>query len=258
MAHQPSKAEGLAEIGATLCRSLADLAFSAPVSSVYNPLEYAWAGYRAYLEYAEHQAPVLLVGMNPGPWGMAQTGVPFGDAQMVKTWLGITAPIKKPAHEHPKRPVLGFECPRGEVSGQRLWGWARERFGPPESFFQNFFVGNYCPLSFMEASGKNRTPDKLPLTERKALFARCDQALNETVRLLAPKWVLGIGKFAATRAEAACQGIDVRIASVPHPSPASPLANKGWGRLINARLDELGCCPATTFTSPKKGIPATE
>ena len=248
MAHQPSKAEGLAEIGATLCRSLADLAFSAAVSHVYNPLEYAWGGYRAYLEYAEYQAPVLLVGMNPGPWGMAQTGVPFGDAQMVKTWLGITAPIQKPTPEHPKRPVQGFDCPRGEVSGQRLWGWARERYGSPESFFQNFFVGNYCPLSFMEASGKNRTPDKLPLTERKALFVRCDQALNETVRLLAPKWVLGIGKFAAARAEAACQGRDVRIASVPHPSPASPLANQGWARLINARLDELGCCPATTVT----------
>ncbi|ACV68619.1 uracil-DNA glycosylase family protein [Desulfohalobium retbaense] len=231
----------LADIALRLCHSLSSLSFSAPVTHVYNPLEYAWRGYRSYLEYAAWQPPILLVGMNPGPWGMAQTGVPFGDKDLVSSWLGITAAVNRPPREHPKRPVQGFDCPRGEVSGQRLWGWARDRFGSPERFFQKFFVANYCPLSFMEESGRNRTPDKLPVAERKTLFHTCDSALEETVRLIAPEWVLGIGKFAAGRAAAACRELDVRIESVPHPSPASPLANQGWSRLMDARLAELGC-----------------
>src|SRR5688572_32536315 len=95
--------------------------------------------------------------MNPGPFGMAQTGVPFGDVAMVRDWLGIVAAVAKPRDEHPKRPVLGFECQRSEVSGARLWGWARARFGTPQRFFERFFVANYCPLAFMESSGANRT-----------------------------------------------------------------------------------------------------
>jgi len=42
--------------------------------------------------------------MNPGPWGMAQTGVPFGEINAVKDWLGINAEVDKPQKQHPKRP----------------------------------------------------------------------------------------------------------------------------------------------------------
>ena len=80
----------------------------------------------------------LLLGMNPGPWGMAQTGVPFGTVSRVRDWLGIEAPVERPANEHPRRPVLGFGTERDEVSGLRVWGWAQARWGTPERFFERF------------------------------------------------------------------------------------------------------------------------
>ena len=177
--------------------------------------------------------------MNPGPFGMVQTGVPFGDVAMVRDWLGITAPVGKPRNEHPKRPVAGFACQRSEVSGARLWGWARDRFGTPERFFRRFFVVNYCPLAFVESSGRNRTPDKLAAAEQEALGAACDVALRDIVAALEPRIVVGVGGFAERRARAAL-GDTVAIGTILHPSPASPLANRGWATTIEKQLDALG------------------
>ncbi len=217
------------------------LRFAPPVDYVYNPLDYAWAPHCAYLErYARGHPAVLLLGMNPGPFGMAQTGVPFGDMPMVRDWLGIEAAVGRPAREHPKRPVAGFACHRREVSGQRLWGWARDRFGTPEQFFSRFFVANYCPLAFLEDSGRNRTPDKLPRSERDALFLACDVALQRLVQTLRPRHVVGIGGFAAQRAVAALDGAGVELGTAPHPSPASPIANRGWAAQMDRALETLG------------------
>ena len=177
--------------------------------------------------------------MNPGPFGMAQTGVPFGEVTLVRDWLGIEAPVGRPRREHPRRPVAGFACTRSEVSGRRLWGWARERFETPQRFFERFFVVNYCPLAFMEESGRNITPDKLPRAERERLFAVCDRALARTVKALRPGVVVGIGKFAADRAAAALQRSGVAIGTAPHPSPASPAANRGWAAQMERALRDL-------------------
>ncbi len=231
----------LVEIARRLRADVTRLEFSPPVAYVYDPLEYAWAPHRAYLErYGNGHPEVLLVGMNPGPFGMAQTGVPFGDVTLVREWLGIEAPVARPPREHPKRPVQGFACRRGEVSGQRLWGWARERFGAPQRFFARFFVANYCPLAFMEASGRNLTPDKLPRAEREPLFDCCDLALRRTVERLQPRDVVGIGAFAAQRAQLALADLDVKVGAVPHPSPASPAANRGWAASMDRALAGLG------------------
>jgi single-strand selective monofunctional uracil DNA glycosylase len=234
----------LVDIASRLRDEVRGLRFAAPVAYVYNPLEYAWAPHRAYLErYGAGRRPVVLLGMNPGPFGMAQTGVPFGDVELVRGWLGIEAPVAPPAREHPKRRVAGFACRRREVSGQRLWGWARDAFGTPERFFARFFVANYCPLAFVEASGRNRTPDKLPREERAALFAACDRALQATVARLRPEHVIGIGRFAADRAADALAGTAVRLGVVPHPSPASPAANRGWADQMRRALEALGVGP---------------
>lgn len=224
-----------------LRRSVDSLAFSEPVAYVYNPLDYAAEPHGAYLErFGRGRREVLLVGMNPGPFGMVQTGVPFGDVGMVRDWMGIDGAVGRPPREHPKRPVQGFACPRGEGSGRRLWGWARERFGPAEDFFARFYVANYCPLAFFEESGANRTPDKLPKAEREALFAACDRALVDTVEVLEPELVVGIGRFAERRAAAALQDRDVPVGMVLHPSPASPKANQGWVEQAERDLRELG------------------
>ncbi len=224
-------------IAARLAERCATLAFAAPVAYVYHPLEYAWEPHRRYLErYACRGATDLLLGMNPGPFGMVQTGVPFGDVELVRGWLGIEAPVGRPDNEHPRRPVLGFRCPRGEVSGRRLWGWARDRFGSPQRFFARYFVWNYCPLAFLEAGGRNRTPDKLPAAERAALYAPCDEALRALVAVVGPRRVVGIGRFAAARAAAALAGNAVEITAAPHPSPANPAANRGWPAIFEEAL----------------------
>jgi single-strand selective monofunctional uracil DNA glycosylase len=178
--------------------------------------------------------------MNPGPFGMAQTGVPFGDVEMVSGWMGISATVTQPAIPHPKRPVSGFACTRREVSGSRLWGWARQRFRSPGAFFKSFFVLNYCPLVFMEAGGRNRTPDKLALAERNRLFRICDQALAEIVDTLAPQWVVGIGAFAEKRIQAVFNGVALKIGRITHPSPANPRANRGWAQVIESELAAMG------------------
>ncbi|MFP4560079.1 MAG: uracil-DNA glycosylase family protein [Thiohalorhabdus sp.] len=221
--------------------SVDSLTFSEPVAYVYNPLDYATEPHGLYLErFGRGRGRVLLVGMNPGPFGMVQTGVPFGDVGMVQDWMGIFGAVGRPPREHPKRPVQGFDCTRREGSGRRLWGWARERFGPAEAFFARFYVANYCPLAFFEESGANRTPDKLPKAEREALFAVCDRALVATVDLLEPELVVGIGRFAERRAVAALQERDVPVGMVLHPSPASPKANQGWAEQAERDLRALG------------------
>lgn len=229
------------EIALELSAAVAGLRFGAPVTHVYNPLQYAWEPHAAYLtRYGAGSREVVLVGMNPGPFGMAQTGVPFGEVGLVRDWLRLGGEIGKPRREHPRRPVEGFSCPRSEVSGRRLWGWAQRRFGSPEAFFARFFVANYCPLLFLEESGRNRTPDKLPAAEAALLFGACDRALRLTVELLAPRFVLGIGRFAERRARMALSGLPVEIAGILHPSPANPLASRGWEEALERRLAKLG------------------
>jgi single-strand selective monofunctional uracil DNA glycosylase len=230
----------IAAISERLSSALDQLSFAPPVTHVYNPVAYASVPHRAYLErFARPGCDALLLGMNPGPWGMAQTGVPFGEVESVRDWMGITGAVKPPGNEHPKRPVQGFDCTRSEVSGRRVWGWAKERFGTPDAFFDRFFVWNYCPLSFMEESGKNRTPDKLPVAERDAVYALCDAALAEVVAQLSPGRVIGIGAFAQTRAQRAL-GDAVEVGRILHPSPASPVANRGWSQQAEQQLAEQG------------------
>jgi single-strand selective monofunctional uracil DNA glycosylase len=231
----------LISISHDLARQVRRLRFAAPVSHVYLPLDYAAAPHEAYLRsYGQPPRKVVLVGMNPGPFGMVQTGIPFGDVSMVRDWLGLDGPVGKPDREHPRRPVLGFGCLRSEVSGTRLWGWARDRFVTPARFFARFFVANYCPLAFFEASGRNRTPDKLPAGEQAPLFAACDQALRRLVEAMQPTHVVGVGSFAGKRARMALHGFDVVVGTILHPSPASPLANRGWAAAAARQLSALG------------------
>ncbi len=231
----------LTEISDDLSAELASLTFSSPVEYVYNPLEYAREPHVRYLErYGGGSPEVLFIGMNPGPWGMAQTGVPFGAVSAVRDWLRLDGDVGHAPREHPKRPVLGFECTREEVSGARVWGWARDAFGSPERFFARFFVGNYCPLLFLEEGGRNVTPDKLKAAERDALLPPCDRALRRLAAALEVRLVVGVGVWAEKRARVALDGSGVEIRRVLHPSPASPAANRGWAEAATRQLAEMG------------------
>ncbi len=231
----------LLAIADELSASLARMRFSGAVTHVYNPLEYAREVFGEYARrYGAATKEAVLVGMNPGPWGMAQTGVPFGEVSVVRDWMKLAGTIGKPPREHPARRVLGFDCPRSEVSGKRLWGWAQQQFETPQRFFQRFYVANYCPLLFMESSGRNLTPDKLSALERAALEAACDAALRKTVELLQPRFVIGVGNYAEKCARRSLARMNVNIGRILHPSPASPSANKDWAAQAAKQMKELG------------------
>lgn len=216
------------------------LTFAPPVSHIYNPLAYAWAPHELYLRrYAAGRKKLIFVGMNPGPFGMVQCGVPFGEIAAVRDWMGIEASIAQPAQSNPKRPIEGFACTRSEVSGRRLWGLFQQRFGSAEVFFAEHFVANYCPLAFFD-QGRNLTPDKLPPNEAGPLYAACDAHLRQLVAALDAEWVIGIGSFAEARAAQALAGSGVRIGRILHPSPASPAANRGWAEAASKQLRDLG------------------
>lgn len=220
--------------------------FDLPTAAyVLNPLRYAWGPHRQYVQrYGAGRKRVVLVGMNPGPWGMAQTGVPFGEVAAVRDWLRIDAAVDRPAREHPKRPIRGLACGRSEVSGRRLWGLFRERCGDADAFFAQHYVANYCPLLFLEAGGRNLTPDRLPVAEREPLEAACDAHLARLVAAMRPTYLVGIGRFAADRCRrvinAAYEADPPQIVQVLHPSPASPAANRGWADQAAAQLIEAG------------------
>ncbi|HVV02530.1 MAG TPA: uracil-DNA glycosylase family protein [Verrucomicrobiae bacterium] len=235
------RAQRLIAAAALLRDKVGRLQFKPPVAHVYNPLDYAWKAHELYLKkFGRNAKRVVFLGMNPGPFGMVQTGVPFGEVSAVRDWLGLKCSIAGPEMYHPKRPVSGFDCARSEVSGARLWGLFAARFGACENFFREHFVVNYCPLAFVEESGRNRTPDKLPEHERESLFAWCDQHLRSVLDVLEPEFVVGVGEFAAKRAELVCAGRAVRISRVLHPSPASPAANRDWAGMATRQLIECG------------------
>ena len=236
-----------------LARETDTLVFRAPTACTYNPLVYARRSHEAYLSrYARQGVEALLLGMNPGPWGMAQTGVPFGEVELVRTFLGIEARVDQPPRVHPQRPIEGFACTRSEVSGRRVWGWVQDRFGSADAFSDRFLVANYCPLVFMEASGKNRTPDKLPAAERERLFAVCDEALRRLVAWCRPRRVIGVGAFAAARARAALGADGPPVASILHPSPASPAANRGWAEQVERQFAAHGVVLPRRGSGPRR------
>jgi single-strand selective monofunctional uracil DNA glycosylase len=231
----------LESIANDLVKALRPLKFGPPITHVYNPLEYARESLMQYhAKFATTPKEVVFLGMNPGPWGMAQTGIPFGELNAVSDWMKIEAPVGTPPEMHPKRPVTGFACTKSEVSGRRLWGWAQKTFKTPDRFFKRFFVANYCPLLFIEKSGRNRTPDQIRAAERKPLQEICDRALRRTVEYFNPRYVVGVGKFAEKRARAAIENRKVKIGVITHPSPANPQANRGWESLITEQFADLG------------------
>ena len=233
-------ADALVDAARELSARVERLDFAAPVSHRYNPLDYAWAPHEMYLRrYGANRKKVVFIGMNPGPFGMVQCGVPFGEIAAVRDWMGIEAKVDKPAMENPRRPIEGFSCTRSEVSGRRLWALFQQRFGTAEALFAEHFVANYCPLAFF-AHSRNLTPDKLPVAEAAPLYAACDDHLRQLVAILKPQSVIGIGGFAEARAALALSGMNVSIGKVLHPSPASPAANRGWAEAATRQMTALG------------------
>ena len=218
------------------------LDFSTWANYTYHPLNYAWDSYKMYVEHwGGGKKKVLFLGMNPGPWGMAQTGIPFGEVEKVRHFLRVETTVNTPGLMCPQRPVEGFACARSEVSGKRLWGLFQARFKSPQAFFENHFVLNFCPLLFLKTEGKrcvNLTPDKMPQALWKSLQEVCQQHLKKVVEHLQITYLVGVGAFATKMAKAVPD--PPRIVRLLHPSPASPAANKDWAGQATKTLEEAG------------------
>ncbi|MBQ6772842.1 MAG: hypothetical protein IJP48_02145 [Synergistaceae bacterium] len=239
------KADKILKIYKQLSEDVNKLTFSVPVVSVYNPLSYAWHGFEKYISFMSDDVKYIFLGMNPGPWGMAQTGVPFGEVDAVKNFLGINdLSIRKPLNELNEYPVKGLECTRSEVSGKRLWGLFKQRYDDSSKFFRENFVLNYCPLLFLSGRpgghARNFTPDKLNMIERRKLFTLCDNCLRHVIEIIKPEVLIGVGVFAASKAEDVLKGFDIRIIKILHPSPASPKSNNDWAGKVTRQLIEFG------------------
>jgi single-strand selective monofunctional uracil DNA glycosylase len=246
--------ENLISASRRLAAGCERIRFHDPVRFVYNPLVYARDGYEKYIRtWGTGKKHVIFLGMNPGPWGMAQTGVPFGEVSAVRDWLGIRARILPRSKTHPRVEITGFDCHRSEVSGKRLWGLIRARYGSPGEFFSSQLVVNYCPLLFLDVSGRNLTPEKLRQPDRQALLLECDAHLRAVVKALAPRWLVGIGKFAQGRLASMQRKEgweEVTVVEIPHPSPASPAANRDWAGSVTAILTNSGVWSRFSETTP--------
>jgi single-strand selective monofunctional uracil DNA glycosylase len=93
---------------------------------------------------------------------------------------------------------------------------------------------------FFDRKGTNITPNQLKVADRKPLLEACDRALRSMAAIWQPRYVVGIGKFAFERAQAALNGLEVIIGPVTHPSPANPKANRGWEEAATMQMKAIG------------------
>ncbi len=273
--HQDNRAadfsERLKQRTAELSEEL-DAIGAPPGIVVYNPLAYARPAHEAYLDLFRGPRRIVIAGMNPGPWGMVQTGVPFGNvghARQIVTLRSILPEtpldhlVSTPSLALASRPVLGYRCVRDEVSGRRLWEGLCPLWAPPEEEAQaldlipgynrsrdllrrmlgEVFVMNLCPLAFFEDGPRatNVTPDKLPTAWRDRFVgdsSPCHSYFSHILDTFRPEVVLVMGDW-VERTVRRWSG-EARLVRLPHPSPANPAANRGWAAAAQRILREAG------------------
>jgi len=230
----------LTAIAHNLSQQLNPLKFTGAVHTIYNPLAYAWQQHQTFLErFDPGDRPVMFLGMNPGPFGMAQTGVPFSDPSIAQQLFGIDCDFTAPTVQHPKRPIMGKLSTRKEGSGGRLWRWVVDYFGDIDNFTNQVLIWNYCPLCFLNQNGANLTPDKLIKKDQEKLYKKCDLALRAVAENKKVRTVVALGRFAEERSKIALNGTDTQIIYLLHPSPANPRANREWPQLATGLMQQL-------------------
>ncbi|XP_059053181.1 single-strand selective monofunctional uracil DNA glycosylase-like isoform X1 [Achroia grisella] len=202
------------------------------VQCIYNPTIYARNTFEQYVrKYCNTKKKVMFFGMNPGPWGMSQTGVPFGEVASVRDWLHIIGPVGKPPTELSNRQVNGFNCKRPEISGKRFWGLFKKICRNPENFFHSSFVYNYLPQQWMKNSGANVTPGEFSASDMRPLYAICDPIFVKVLEIYEVETIIAVGKFCEKRAQKAIKqylpNATIQIFYLPHPSPRS-VNNTNW------------------------------
>ena len=264
----------------------------AGVSHVYNPLRYMWPAHERFLSrhYVTDRASApdgrldfyepagatrprryLILGMNPGPHGMVQTGLPFGDVVNAAAMLGYRTGDQVPAPDlagvelHPSRPVIGLSATRREASGERLWGGLAAIFGGLEQTLAACFAANYCPLAYFadDAQGTNVTPEDFGKKTIKGepnprhdpgyaaeLDKVCLPYLVRVARAMRVEVILAVGRYAEAKANiiAALQPDDSRparpkVVYLTHPSPLATRSAGEWATMARHALENAGALP---------------
>ena len=220
---------------------------------VWNPGRYGERWHRRFREtYPPGPNPVLLLGLNPGPYGMGQTGIPFTDIRRLESDLPELAARLRTDGESIGLPGLAPPDLRRrldrtfESSSIRVYRFLRLAGGSAGAGWRRVVAANPCPMLFMEGT-VNRTPADLRRALRKrggrlervtARLEECDQlrreCAREAVRVLEPRGVILLGR----NIQEALAG-DPSLGAVPggvlaweHPARAVPDA---WaGGLVRA------------------------
>ncbi len=81
--------------------------------------------------YGDNERRRLILGINPGRFGAALSGVPFTDFKRLEAFCGISAEGQR-AHE-----------PSSEFIYAMITA-----MGPVEDFYKRFYINSVCPLGF--------------------------------------------------------------------------------------------------------------
>ncbi len=165
--------ERLETIVGDLINGLRPLKFGPPVSHVYNPLEYARETYRQYFaKYAFSPKEAVFIGMNPGPWGMAQTGIPFGEINAVRDWMKINAPDR----------CWDLHAPEAKLAAPVYGGGLKVRFKPPIDFSGASLLPIIAPCSSSktaaETARRTKSGPRSAIRWKRYVIRRCGERLN--------------------------------------------------------------------------------
>lgn len=231
---------------------------------VVNPGSYGERWHARFRRtYPLRRNPLLFCGLNPGPYGMAQTGVPFTDLKRLRAELprlateleatgsALVPPGLAPA---PLRPFLTRTFESSSVRVYRFLALVRET---AEAALRDVVFVNPCPLLFVERrSGENRTPADLPRELRRAagtaragleraarLMAAFDAArlevVTRAVERLEPRGAVLLGRdVAAVIGDSLRARLGARaVVEWEHPARAVP---DRWARGLASELRRRG------------------
>lgn len=196
---------------------------------IYNPLEYCLDPFIQYLEKGGEKRDIVFLGMNPGPFGMMQNGIPFGASNFVNNYLNIEKDFDKQKieKEHPKYKIIGKNIERQEISGTKLWGLIQSFYPDSNTFLENQIVLNYLQLAILDKEkGKNITPDKLNKDVRTKIENICDNQLREILDILESKVLIGVGKYSYDSLLRVKK--NEKVIKINHPSPLNARYFKTW------------------------------
>lgn len=225
---------------------------------VWNPGRYGASWHRRFRRMVPLESnPVILFGLNPGPYGMAQTGIPFTDVKRLRerlprlaASLEIHGPVEVPGLAPPSlRPFLTRSF---ESSAVRIYRFLDLAWGSAEEGWRKVGVANPCSLLFMDAAGKNRTPADLQgaVSRRRSaghsaaeLREACDRlrrkAALEAMAAVRPRGVVLLGKDV----QKALGSVTVKVVGArdvlpwEHPARAVPTR---WARGLLGEIRRRG------------------